>query len=165
MTGRADGLQLADRLLAEAREEKRRRGAGRRAAGAEPAAPVDALERGGVRREGQAGVPRLVRDRSSNPEAGTVSGDLSIELPPALVDAVAERVLGQLEERGLTSPGEDGWLRGARAIADYIGAKPDRIYALHAAGRIDCVENDGSALVAKKPDLDRWIRQGGGIRT
>lgn len=68
----------------------------------------------------------------------------------------AEIVLEGMEQR-------DGWLRGADEIAAYIGARRDRVYALVSADRIP-VHRDGSALVAKRSELDAWIRNGGGIR-
>ena len=55
------------------------------------------------------------------------------------------------------------WLRGAEAVAAYIGAPRSRVYALASAGRIP-VERDGSALVARTDDLDGWLRAGGGKR-
>lgn len=55
------------------------------------------------------------------------------------------------------------WLRGARRIAEYIDAPPSRVYALASAGRIP-VERDGSNLIARRSDLDEWIRSGGGRR-
>ena len=86
--------------------------------------------------------------------------ELSIELPPELVDALAERVLERLAERPAV---EDGWLRGADRIANYIDAPRSRVYALASAGRIP-VERDGSSLIARRCDLDRWIRAGGAKR-
>jgi hypothetical protein len=88
-------------------------------------------------------------------------GKLTLALPDKLVEQIAQRVAEILGER--TAPAEDGWLRGASAIADYIGASPDRVYALSSAGRIP-VEHDGSALIARRSELDAWIRSGGGKR-
>jgi hypothetical protein len=97
---------------------------------------------------------------------------LSVQLPVELLDAVAERVLERLSEgvlerlavRQSAENGADGWLRGAHAIADYIGAPRSRVYALHSAGRLPCVVKDGSALLARRSDLDLWVRSGGGKR-
>jgi hypothetical protein len=85
-----------------------------------------------------------------------------LELPPELVEQIAERVAEILAERTETGNG-DGWLRGAEQIAEYINCKPSRVYALSSAGRIP-VEHDGSALVARRSDLDSWVRGGGGKR-
>jgi hypothetical protein len=85
---------------------------------------------------------------------------LELELSDRQLAVLAELVAELLTER----QGEDGdWLRGAEAIADHIGAKRDRVYALSSAGRIP-VERDGSALVAKRSELDAWLRNGGATR-
>jgi hypothetical protein len=83
-----------------------------------------------------------------------------LELPPELVSQLARQVAELLDE---SQRGEDGWLRGAEKIAAYIDCKPDRVYALSSAKRIP-VHHDGSALIARRSELDAWIRNGGGIR-
>ena len=88
---------------------------------------------------------------------------LALELPDELLDTLAERVADLLEQRGHGAPTPDGWLRGAEAIADYIGAPASRVYGLSSAGRIP-VEHDGSALIAQRSQLDTWLRDGGGKR-
>lgn len=102
------------------------------------------------------------------------------QLAPEAVDQIAMRVMEMIVQRFTTpgttdgpavaqaqerdSPGqEDGWLRGAERIAAYLDCPRSRVYALASAGRI-AVERDGSALVARKSDLDAWIRGGGGRR-
>ena len=80
-------------------------------------------------------------------------GDDALE---AIARRAAQIVMEGMEQR-------DGWLHGADEIAAYVGAKRDRVYALASAGRIP-VHKDGSALVAKRSELDAWIRGGGGIR-
>lgn len=89
------------------------------------------------------------------------NGPLALSVPSELVEAIAERAAELVGERIDTA--EDGWLRGADAIAAYIGAPRSRVYALASAGRIP-VERDGSSLLAQRSALDRWIRDGGGIR-
>lgn len=88
---------------------------------------------------------------------------LSFDVPPELLEAIAQRTAEILAER--QAPAEDGWLRGAKAIAGYIGAPPSRVYSLATCNppRIP-VERDGSALVARKSKLDAWVRDGGGKR-
>lgn len=83
-----------------------------------------------------------------------------MELPPELLEAIAERVADLLAERD-----GDGWLRGADAIAAYIGSPRSRVYALASCkpARIP-VEHDGAGLVAKRSELDAWVRNGGGKR-
>jgi hypothetical protein len=57
----------------------------------------------------------------------------------------------------------DGWLRGADKIAAYIDSPRSRVYALASARRIP-VHHDGSALIARRSELDQWLRSGGGRR-
>ncbi len=89
----------------------------------------------------------------------SVVSALLAELTDADLDALAERLRPRL------SPQEagNGWLRGADRIAAYIDAPSSRVYALNSAGRIP-IEHDGSTLIARRSDLDAWIREGGGKR-
>lgn len=89
--------------------------------------------------------------------------ELRVHVPDELVERVAERAAELIAER--SNGGDEGWLRGADAIAEYVGATRSRIYALATTTppRIP-VERDGSSLVAKRSELDRWIRDGGGLR-
>lgn len=87
---------------------------------------------------------------------------LALELPPELVEQIAERAAEILAERQSTN-GNDGWLRGADRIAEYIDAPRSRVFALSSAGRIP-VERDGSNLIARRAELDAWIREGGAKR-
>jgi excisionase family DNA binding protein len=87
-------------------------------------------------------------------------------LAAALLDALDDDALDRLAERlapRLASPVTDGWLRGAEKIANYIDAPRSRVYALTSAGRIP-VQRDGSSLIARKAELDAWVRDGGGKR-
>jgi hypothetical protein len=79
-----------------------------------------------------------------------------------MIDAIAERVAVILTEREAPADA-DGWLRGANRIADYMDAPPSRVYALASAGRIP-VHHDGAALIARRSELDAWLRDGGGHR-
>jgi excisionase family DNA binding protein len=87
---------------------------------------------------------------------------LTLGVPAELVEAIARRAAELVAERQAVDV-DDGWLRGAEAIAAYIGARRDRVYALASAGRIP-VHRDGSALLAKRSELDVWVRAGGGKR-
>lgn len=71
---------------------------------------------------------------------------------------------GVPKEADRTTP-DDGWLRGASAIGNYLGAPRSRIYALAACHppRIPVVR-DGSAWLARRSELDTWVRNGGGVR-
>jgi excisionase family DNA binding protein len=81
------------------------------------------------------------------------------ELGEDAIVALAERLRPHL----IATPAGDGWLRGADAIAGHIGAPRSRVYALASAGRIP-VHRDGSALLARRSELDEWLRNGGGRR-
>ena len=76
---------------------------------------------------------------------------------------LADRLAPLLAKRLVQSAPEDGWLRGAEQIAGYIGSPRSRVYALASARRIP-VQRDGSALVARRSELDSWLRGGGGKR-
>jgi hypothetical protein len=88
---------------------------------------------------------------------------LRLEIDEELIEQIAERVALLIDERPERAS-EDGWLRGADRIAAYIDAPRSRVYALASAGRIP-VHHDGSALIARRSELDRWIAHGGGLRT
>jgi hypothetical protein len=89
---------------------------------------------------------------------------LALAIPDELLDELARRVAAILAS---TRPPAttDGWLRGADQIAAHIGAPSSRVYALASCNpqRIP-VERDGSALVARRSDLDQWLSDGGGRR-
>jgi hypothetical protein len=85
---------------------------------------------------------------------------IGLTLTPEQLDTIAARVA---EITAARSPSDDGWLRGAEKIAAYIDCPPSRVYALSSAKRIP-VEHDGSTLIARKSELDGWIRNGGGKR-
>jgi hypothetical protein len=88
---------------------------------------------------------------------------LRVEIDEELIEQIAERAVELIGERR-EGKEADGWLRGADKIAAYIDAPRSRVYALASARRIP-VHHDGSALIARRSELDRWLVQGGGIRT
>jgi len=90
--------------------------------------------------------------------------NLAVALPPEAVELIAQRVADIMEERqAQPQGGADEWLRGAKAIADYLGCPVSRVNALSSAGRIP-LEKDGRSLTQRKSVLDEWIRSGGGKR-
>ena len=95
---------------------------------------------------------------------GHAAAPLALIVPAELVELVARRAADLLVERD-TPAAEDGWLRGGDRIAAYTDAPRSRVYALAACdpSRIP-VHRDGSALVARKSELDAWVRSGGGKR-
>jgi hypothetical protein len=90
------------------------------------------------------------------------------DLGAALLESLSDDDLRDLAEKlrpHLAPPAdENGWLRGARRIGDYMGAPRSRVYSLVSAGRIPCVERDGASLIARREDLDHWLRNGGAKR-
>jgi hypothetical protein len=93
---------------------------------------------------------------------GSLASALTLNLTDELVERIAERAV-EMIARGHEDRSEDGWLRGAERIADYIDSPRSRVYALASARRIP-VHRDGSALIARRSELDRWLRAGGGRR-
>ena len=89
-----------------------------------------------------------------------MSGGLSFELPPELVDALAERVLEQLEER---RPAAMEAYMDVPSAAAFLACPASRVYALASAGRIP-VHRDGSRLLFRPEELRTWVEQGGGRR-
>lgn len=87
---------------------------------------------------------------------------ISFNVGDELVERIARRA-AELVAAQSSEPADDGWLRGAERIASYIDAPRSRVYALVSAKRIP-VEHDGSALIARRSDLDKWLRRGGGRR-
>jgi hypothetical protein len=99
-----------------------------------------------------------LRRRSGGPARNAISVNVSDELVERIAHRAAELVAEQSGE-----PVDDGWLRGAERIASYIDAPRSRVYALVSAKRIP-VHHDGSALIARRSELDRWLLRGGGRR-
>ena len=81
----------------------------------------------------------------------------------AALARLADKLAPLLADRIAPPDSGDGWLRGADQIASYIGSPRSRVYALASARRIP-VQRDGSALVARRSELDSWLRNGGGKR-
>jgi hypothetical protein len=87
---------------------------------------------------------------------------LRLEIDEELIEQIAVRAAELIGERSGRQE-LDGWLRGADKIAAYIDAPRSRVYALASARRIP-VHHDGSALIAKRSELDVWLKGGGGLR-
>jgi hypothetical protein len=89
---------------------------------------------------------------------------VTLDLGDELIDRIAERVVERLAERKDESESDAvGWLRGAGKIAEYIDCPRSRVYALNSVHRIP-IHHDGGALVARREDLDAWLRDGGALR-
>ncbi|HEX3325178.1 MAG TPA: hypothetical protein VHR65_08635 [Solirubrobacterales bacterium] len=87
---------------------------------------------------------------------------ITLDIGDEMVERIARRAAELLRESQNESDG-DGWLRGADKIAAYIDSPRSRVYALVSARRIP-VHHDGSALIARRSDLDAWLCSGGGRR-
>lgn len=87
---------------------------------------------------------------------------LSVNVGDEFVERIAQRAAELLTEQS-RQPAEDGWLRGAEKIAAYLDCPRSRVYSLASARRIP-IHRDGSALIARRSELDRWLLQGGGRR-
>jgi hypothetical protein len=94
-------------------------------------------------------------------DPATANGKFAVPLPEELIELIAARAAEMVAERQVEA--EDPWLRGADRIAAYLDCPRSRVYALVSARRIP-VHHDGSALVARCSELDRWLREGGGVR-
>ncbi len=86
---------------------------------------------------------------------------LSVNVGDEFFEQIAHRVAELLTEHAAET--SDGWLRGAEKIAAYLDCPASRVYALNSAKRIP-VHHDGSALIARRSELDKWLLGGGGVR-
>ena len=87
----------------------------------------------------------------------------AIDVGEELVEQIAHRAAELIAEKQVARQ-DDAWLRGADKIAAYIDCPRSRVYALASAHRIP-IHRDGSALIAKRSELDGWLLRGGGLRT
>ena len=84
---------------------------------------------------------------------------VSLAFPPELVEQIAERAAELVaEKQGGTADG-DGWLTVAEC-ADYLRCSTGRVYQLVSARRIP-FEKDGSRVLFRRSELDRWVKTGG----
>ncbi len=88
---------------------------------------------------------------------------MQIELNDDLLEQIAVRAAQLVQDARPTATAQDGWIRGAAKIAAYIDCPRSRVYALASAHRIP-IHHDGSALIARRSDLDAWLQSGGGLR-
>ena len=86
----------------------------------------------------------------------------SIDMPPELIEAVAQRAAELLAERQGAGDSGDGWLTVGEA-AEHLRCPVSRIYSLTSARRIP-FEKDGSRTLFRRSELDEWVRNGGGRR-
>jgi excisionase family DNA binding protein len=93
----------------------------------------------------------------------TERSDLTLNFPSELVEAMADRMVELLDERGLLAArGPEPWI-DVDAAAAYVGKKRDRLYDLAAQGAI-AHGRDGRSVLFRRSDLDAYLtahRNGG----
>ncbi len=87
---------------------------------------------------------------------------ISIDLPDALVDAVADRVLDRLAASTDVEREPAGYL-DVTGAAEFLACPPSRIYSLVSAKRLP-VHRDGSRLLFDRSELRGYVRDGGARR-
>ena len=102
--------------------------------------------------------PARARGPLEGPEH--VSPPLALELPPELLEHLAERAATIVAER--LEPAAEPWI-GVEQAAEHLACPRSRIYALASAGRVP-LERDGSRLLFRRSRLDEWVRAGGATR-
>jgi excisionase family DNA binding protein len=93
-------------------------------------------------------------------ETRTVSDGIHIALPPEVIETIVSKVIEELDARG---PLDVDPLLDVAETAQYLRAKPQRIYDLHSARKIFAVR-DGTRLLFRRSELDRYL-EGRGVVT
>lgn len=86
--------------------------------------------------------------------------NVTLDLPPEVLDAIADRVLERLADQATPEPA--GYLDVAGA-AGYLACNKSRVYALVSAGRLPHYK-DGSRLLFLPCELRSYVRNGGARR-
>jgi excisionase family DNA binding protein len=89
-----------------------------------------------------------------------VSGHVTLELPPELIEVIARRAAQIVLETQREQP--EPWL-GAEAAAAYLASEKSRIYALVSKRAIP-FHKDGTRLLFRASELDRFVEEGGATR-
>jgi len=79
-----------------------------------------------------------------------------------LADRLADRLVPAIVPRLNPSQPPDSWLDVGHA-AEHLSCPRSRIYALVSARRMPH-HKDGSRLLFRREELDKWVRAGGGRR-
>jgi hypothetical protein len=105
---------------------------------------------------------RLPNDRPERLGARHTSARLEVAVPAELVEQIARRAATIAAEALAARP--EPWIDAKRA-AEHLACKPGRLYALAGCTppRIPH-RRDGSRLLFRVSDLDRWLDEGGGRR-
>jgi excisionase family DNA binding protein len=85
------------------------------------------------------------------------AGALTLTVPPALVDAIAERVAERLEPQLAAAGAGDPWVDVDQAAA-YLACKPQRIHDLVSQERLRPDGRDGRRLLFRRSALDAYVQ-------
>ena len=100
-------------------------------------------------------APPARPSRSFEAPERTNGAALSLAIPEALVEAVAQRVAELLVERLPAQHGPEPWL-DVDAAAVYLACRPHRVYDLVAEGRVRCAK-DGRRSLFRREWLDVYL--------
>lgn len=81
----------------------------------------------------------------------------SIPLPPGFIEALADQVAERLAER--MAPPAEPYI-DVDGAAEYIAAKPRRVYELREQGKLHAYE-DGRRLLFRRSELDAYLESSG----
>lgn len=84
---------------------------------------------------------------------------VTVDFSPEMVEQIAERAAEIVAERTCGDGETDAWLTVAEA-ADYLRCSTGRVYQLVSARRIPFAK-DGSRVLFRRSELDRWVEEGG----
>lgn len=92
-----------------------------------------------------------------------LTATVALYLPPALLDAIAERAAAIISERVVLAP--EPWI-GVDAAAAYLACPRSRIYRLVSSARGHALnpipyQRDGGRLLFRRSELDGWLARGG----
>jgi excisionase family DNA binding protein len=88
-----------------------------------------------------------------------MSDAIAINVPDALVEAIAQRVVALLRDADPEVEPVSPWLDFAGACA-YLRFSRDRLYKLTAARAIPCrKKTSGQGLLFHRQELDQWLEQ------
>jgi excisionase family DNA binding protein len=82
--------------------------------------------------------------------------ELTVVLPEELVERIARKAAALVERE------PEAWV-GVPEAAAHLNAPKSRVYALVESGRLPH-EKDGTRLLFRRSELDRWLENGGGRR-
>jgi excisionase family DNA binding protein len=85
-----------------------------------------------------------------------MSDDLAFLLPPGFIDRVAERVAEILRSEFAPASEPLADYLNVDEAANYLRAKPHRVYDLVSSGRLSRFK-DGSRLLVKRTELDQYL--------